>query len=634
MKKADPRKDVRYGRMYAAPRQVRVGLGRDAALCLLLNALSVACLSLIFPPYELWPLAFVCLVPWGVMVCRIERTWLVYWGGFAAGWVFFLINLSWLMPVTGLGYAALAFYLALYWPLATWAIRTGRRCGISLLWTLPVTWVACELLRAWVMTGFPWFFLSHALFRHVTFIQISDLTGAYGVSLIIALVNGVVVELVLGWWRAAGEKPGRRQLAAGALATVAILAGNHLYGKHQLGQADFRDGPRVAVVQEDFPLASEPPYGDLPWVVFTRYIALGAQAAQEQPDLLVFPETAWGGVQNIGFLEAEHRTVDEIPAGAYMFGQRCDRAISGLALGDYGPANGVIAEWEGYFKVRASKEPERGWPRALPRLPQAGGPPVTVVVGSLSVETFLDATYPKVKKYNSALIYDENGEQRLERYDKNHLVPFGEFVPFRYGRLHWLYRWLNKLSPFSYGGTLEYSLSPGAGLTVFDLDVDGETYRFGTPICYEDVMPCVIRRYVWEGSERRVDFLVNISNDGWFLRSAELPQHLAICVFRAVENRVGIARAVNTGISGFIDPNGQMYSLVELDGRTYGEGVIGYRVAPVKIDQRGSFYGRHGDWLAGLCLVLTTALWIGAVLTRWVAGLGRRLAAWRAKGGG
>ena len=91
---------------------------------LLLSGLTVLAFSLIFPPRPWWPLAFVCLVPWTVAVCRTSRTWLLYWVSFATGWIFYLINLYWLIPVTGLGYAALAFYLALYWPLAAWAIRT------------------------------------------------------------------------------------------------------------------------------------------------------------------------------------------------------------------------------------------------------------------------------------------------------------------------------------------------------------------------------------------------------------------------------------------------------------------------------------------------------------------------------
>ena len=126
---------------------------------------------------------------------------------------------------------------------------------------------------------------------------------------------------------------------------------------------------------------------------------------------------------------------------------------------------------------------------------------------------------------------------------------------------------------------------------------------------------------------------MNISNDGWFLHSHELPQHLAICVFRAVENRVGIARAVNTGISAFIDPNGRIYSRVRTDGRDFGPGVVGYDVQRVYLDRRGSFYGRTGDWLALACLGLAGILWLGAVFERWILALRHRILLLLRRGG-
>ena len=608
-------------------------LWRDLLMVLGLFALSLILLSLIFPPRDVWPLAFVGLVPWAVAVCRVQRPWLAHWGSFLLGWVFFLVNLKWLMPVTGLGFFALAFYLAIYWPLAAWAVRTGRRAGISPVWSLPFIWVACELLRGWVMTGFPWLFLAHAFYEQVWFIQISDTVGAYGVTFIVALVNGVLVEWLLCWWRPTRARPRLLNAVLGSAAAGLVLIGNILYGQYRLGQGDFEDGPRIAVVQEDFPQWSREPYSEHQYVVFAKYLALGAEAARERPDLLVFPETAWGSTQNIDFVEEELQAPEGVSALTWQYGKLCHSATSAFARGDYAEVNQVIARFERALNasIRA------GQPKyELPRLPAEGGPAVSLVVGSVSLEVLPEEAYPGQRRFNSALVYDQNGEQRRERYDKIHLVPFGEVVPFRNARflgldLHWLYRRLNELSPFSYGGTIEYSLSPGERYTVFNLEVGAETTRFGVPICYEDTVPYVPRRFVWQGGQRRVDFLVNISNDGWFLHSAELPQHLAICVFRAVENRVAIARAVNTGVSGFIDPSGRMYSLVEEEGRTYGAGLVGYRVARVKLDDRTSCYGRLGDWFAILCVLCASALWGGAIVTRWVYNLQKWLLTRRAR---
>ncbi len=608
-------------------------LGQDLLLMAGLSGLSLVLLWLIFPPRCAWPLAFVGLVPWALAVCRIQRPWVAHWGSFLFGWLFFLWNLSWLWPVTGLGYLALAFYLALYWTLTAWALRTGRRAGISPVWTLPVIWVGCEFLRGWVMTGLPWLYLSHAFYKQLIFIQISDLVGAYGVTFIVALVNGALIEWGLYLWRCPTERRRRKPALIGSLAAVVLLIGNYAYGWYRLNESEFTDGPRVAVIQEDFLLSSTPPYSEHQFVVFARYLALAAEAAREKPDLLVFPETVWASTQNIDFVREELQAPEEVSADTWQYGKLCDNATAAFARGDYAGVNQVIARFERSLNSHNSREQSK---YQLPRLPAEGGPPVTLVCGSVSLDTSPEQAYPRQERFNSALIYDPDGQQRSERYDKIHLVPFGEFVPFRNARvlgidLHWLYRLLNRLSPFSYGGTIEYSLTAGRQLTVFNLEVGDETYRFGTPICYEDTVPYLPRRYVQQSGQRRVDFLVNISNDGWFLHSDELPQHLAICTFRAIENRIGIARAVNTGISGFIDPTGRIYSLVEEDERTYGPGLIGYRVGTIEIDQRSTLYGRTGDWFAMLCVLCTTALWGGAIVTRWVFALQKRLVARRAR---
>ena len=611
----------------------------DARPVLLPYLLSAVLLGWLFPPYGLWILGFVALVPWAVATCRAARAWLVHWLSFFVGWGFFLVTLRWLQPVTGAGYVALGLYLGIYWTLAAWAIRTARRHGIGLTWSLPVTWVACEFLRGTVMTGFPWLFVAHGFYEQLSLIQISDLVGAYGVSFVALMVNGTLAEFVLRRWPGAGPRIRARQLVAGLTVTILALVGTVVYGEYRLNQYDFENspelhGPRIAVIQEDFPLHSRPPYSRKHhYEVLASYLKLAAEAAQEKPDLIVFPETVWSAAQNLDFIEIERAAIDMAHAGAWADGKRCHQAVSAFARGDYPSANAVISILEADLK-RGAQYLDVEIPQALPRLPAEGGPPVTVVVGSVSYELFPETTYPKSKRYNSALVYDPDGTQRRERYDKVHLVPFGEVVPFRQARvwgidLHWLYRWLNSLSPFSAGGRIEYSLTPGDTFTVFPLETADREYRFGVPICYEDATPYVCREFVWDGAKRRVDFLLSISNDAWFLYSNELPQHLGICVFRAVENRVGIARAVNTGISGFIDPNGRIYSRVtDEEGYSFRPGrggIIGYDLHPVYLDPRGSLYGRFGDWFACLCVSATGLLWIGGVFERWVLAIKHRI---------
>ncbi len=612
-----------------SPRPLRRPLLVEFMLVLGLFTLSASLLAWIFPSGGLWPLTFVCLVPWGYATCVVQRAWLAHWLSFFVGWGFFLWSLRWLEPVTGLGFVALGFYLAVYWVLAGWAVRTGRRRGVSPVWTLPVVWVACEYLRAWVMTGFPWLFLAHALHAQLPLIQISDLTGAYGVSFLAGLVNGLILEGLLSRRRLRRGEVFSGQWRVGAALTGFLYVLSLTYGYWQIHVNSPRTikpaGPRVAVVQEDFPQRSTPPYSSPGMVILSYYLAQAAQAAAAQPDLLIFPETAWGATQNLDFLAVERRAVDGLPTSTWIYGIQCHKALAAFARGDYAEVNRVIALFETWLTDQKYD---------LPRLPERG-PPTTVLVGSQSVEVFPDATYPKFLRYNSALIYDADGAQRAAvgpdgrprslRYDKIHLVPFGEVVPFRQTRLHWLYVQLNKLSPFSFGGTKEYTMTAGRTFTVFDLRTERGAWTFGVPICYEDVMPYICRNFVWQDGRRRVDFLVNISNDGWFLHSHELPQHLAICAFRAVENRVSIARSVNTGISGFIDPNGRIISLVRKDGRYWGVGISGYDVATLPLDSRPSLYGRLGDWFAQGCLVVATVLWMEAIIVRWIRAIQQRL---------
>jgi apolipoprotein N-acyltransferase len=140
-------------------------------------------------------------------------------------------------------------------------------------------------------------------------------------------------------------------------------------------------------------------------------------------------------------------------------------------------------------------------------------------------------------------------------------------------------------------------------------------YRFGTIICYEDAIPYVGRNFTLDGEGRkRIDWLVNISNDGWFVRfpkaqgrvipSSELPQHAAICAFRAVENRLAVVRRVYTGISCLIESTGRIRDGYLAASRDFPAeamdrtAMAGWFVDRLPIDKRVTFYSRHGEWFA------------------------------------
>jgi apolipoprotein N-acyltransferase len=145
----------------------------------------------------------------------------------------------------------------------------------------------------------------------------------------------------------------------------------------------------------------------------------------------------------------------------------------------------------------------------------------------------------------------------------------------------------------------DYSIHSGECLARFPLG----SYRFGVVICYEDTDPYLARQYARsDAAGPVVDFLLNISNDGWFDGTSEHEQHLAISRFRAVECRRAVARAVNMGISAVIDGNGRV---IALPGPSWDRSkkIAAVLAATIPIDQRASVYARWGDWLPWSCWV-------------------------------
>ncbi|MCE9563980.1 MAG: apolipoprotein N-acyltransferase [Planctomycetes bacterium] len=192
------------------------------------------------------------------------------------------------------------------------------------------------------------------------------------------------------------------------------------------------------------------------------------------------------------------------------------------------------------------------------------------------------------RKYNSALLLDTEGH-KVGRYDKMHLVPFGEYVP-----LGEVLPFMSVFTPYKH----DYACRPGQHWTRFPLTTaEGKSYTFGCLICYEDSDSYLARQYV---ATEPVDFIVNISNDGWFDGTEEHEQHLAICRFRAIEARRAVVRAVNMGISGFINSDGQV---IAIPRATWSESkkIADIVTAVVPIDNRSSWYATLGDAVPAVC---------------------------------
>ena len=184
-------------------------------------------------------------------------------------------------------------------------------------------------------------------------------------------------------------------------------------------------------------------------------------------------------------------------------------------------------------------------------------------------------TRDPVRRYNSAYFVTPQG-RIAGRYDKIHLVIFGEYTP-----LADVLPFLKFFRPEVMGP----DLTPGKLRRLFDLPVPGGEAKFGVTICYEDSVADLFSKFVADGAE----FMVNITNDGWFRNSTELDEHLAVCTFRAVENRVPIARCANTGISALIAPDGRIAQRIVLPDGRYRE-VEGTLIGNLTMTKLKSFY--------------------------------------------
>ncbi|MGQ3684885.1 MAG: apolipoprotein N-acyltransferase [Candidatus Loosdrechtia sp.] len=538
-----------------------------------LSFLTFLLFYLSFPPADLGYLAWIAFVPWFILIVTEKK--FVYLNALLIGLVFFFVHLSWLRHVTYAAWFLLSLYCSVYFLLFMLCVRPVI---FKLKWPLslaaPCTWVALEFIRSFFLSGFPWFFVGHTQYRFLPVIQISDITGVYGISFIIIMVNASLADFILRfadysgkaasglvqmsldasmkksrfWWLRHIQKewffadryapclfPGRPSLffSMAGIFPVLLLAAMLFYGHSWLRGYIPEEGPLLGMVQGNIPQdIKHHPSEEYQLGVLKKHYDLSMSARGEPLDLLVWPETMVPGILNIG---------DEFTA------KKID----------------ILSQ--------------------LTAVQLASDLNTNLVLGAIAIE--LDGE--ESIYLNSAFYYDRKG-QLIDRYDKIHLVPFGEFTPLKE-----YFPFLTGIVPYEVG------LTHGKKRILFHLDtLKEERFTFGVSICYEDTVPPLIRKFRKDGA----DFMLNITNDGWFRDSAELDQHLAIMVFRAVENRFCMVRAANTGISSFVSPDGAIYAkLTDPDGK-YREisGVLIDRIRFMK--KYHTFYTNYGDCFSLLCM--------------------------------
>jgi len=479
-------------------------------------------LILSFPKFDLEFLAWFALVP---LFYSIEGKGLYHSFklGFLTGFIFFLGILYWIIVamhtygnvpliLSGLILLLLVIYLSLYIGAFTFLYRLIQmRLGFQTIILPPLLWVSLEYLRSFFLTGFPWANLGHSQYLNLPFIQVADVTGVYGLSFVILLVNTTLFEVLRQWSKKVFPI---REVAITAL----ILLGFLIYGYGRMRSVDRQMSQlpplKVGLVQGniDQSIKWDESFQKETLKIYER---LSLKVAGGKPDLIIWPETA----TPFFFQEAEEYQpmVLDIPARTNAF----------LLF---------------------------------------GSPSYKIVKG-------------KVSHYNSAYLVSPS-KDLLGRYDKIHLVPFGEYIP------------LQKLLFFIESSIGEGigNFKPGKGIFNFSLPQG----QFGVLICFEIIFPNLCRRFVKGGA----NFLVTITNDAWFGRTSAPYQHFSMATFRAVENRVFIARAANTGISGFIDPKGK---IVKQGGIFTEEAMNG----TIHLMKDKTFYTLYGDVFAWICSALS-----------------------------
>ncbi len=472
----------------------------------ILLILAAVLLSLSFSSFNLWLFGWCGFIPlfFALENKSLRRSFIT---AYLFGIVFWSLTIYWLIHVTLVGQIVLILYLAVYPAIFGGVFYFSRFLSpAGRLVFLPASWVLLEYVRSHLFTGFPWSLTGFSQYQNLPVIQIADLTGAWGVSFLVVLINAALYLIL--------RKQSRAKVS---LICASILFLSLAYGFYNLSYRPDLTGAgkplKISVIQGNIPQY-------LKWnkqavnFIFNNYKELTAAAAKDKPDLVIWPEASVPGLW--GQDEAEFKQV---------FSLASQQKVNLLA--------GTVSRFgQDYF--------------------------------------------------NSALFIDSSG-QPAAIYNKLHLVPFGEYVPFKN-----IFPFLETIAPIG-------DIERGGDYTIFRQPAD-----FGVLICFEDLFPELSRQFIKRGAR----FLVNITNDAWYKEGSAPYQHFAASVFRAVENHVYLARAANTGISGFIDPFGRILSIV---GNANGGEIFvkGYCSQDIYLmPAKRTFYSRYGDVFIIFCLLL------------------------------
>ena len=438
-----------------------------------------------------------------------------------------------------------SLYLGLYFALfgACFAlVRRWRGTGSALALS-PVLWVAVELARARI-TGFPWDLLGYTQIDNHLLTPLAPWTGVFGLSLVVAVGNA------LWFWRPASQTPKLRAVrwAGPALATC-LLLGSLAGQRYQSPAVAFASS--AILVQDN--------------------LRVGQEAQREQ-------ETQAALLANLAAVTAK---------------PTISKPLLTSSTGNSAKPNSVHAPdlvvWPEAPTSFQSADP--AFREVMAQVARRAGAPVVVDAVALNRRTPSNTEESRggqtaFDEFVSASFFLPDGTY-AGRYDKMHLVPFGEYTPYK--------------SLFFFAGHLldQLTFVPGTERRLFS--VGG--HRFGVFLCYESIFGDEVREFAHSGAQ----VLVNLTDDGWYGDSSAPWEHLDMARMRALENRRWLLRATNTGVTASIDPHGSLAATMPRHMR-------GAVQVPFAFRRDLTFYTRYGDWLAWLCVLTMVAVLIGGPL--------------------
>ena len=447
-------------------------------------------------PLQAFLLAYACGILWYAGTCYWIFSVMRQYGG---------VNTPAAVGILILFCMYLAIYHGVFGLLISLLARNSHFSRPALLLS-PVAWVAVELARTRI-TGFPWDLLGTSQVDNIPLARIATVTGVYGLSFEIMVVNAALAAAFLV------RREQRKPLLLATLGAALILQSGRLIPAPPI-PADHT----ATLVQANVPILDGADWTREYFDSTLRDLSTASLTGQASspPRLVVWPES---------------------PAPFYTSDPLFRDAISNLA------------------------RQAQAW----------------VLTGSLGIRNAATATAGATEIYNSAALVSPAGEW-TSRYDKTHLVPFGEYVPFK------------RMFAFAGGLTKEVGdFSPGTSRA--PLDAGGA--KLGVFICYESIFPDEIRQSAAQGAQ----VFVNVSNDGWYGDSGAYAQHLKQARMRAVENDRWLLRDTNTGVTASIDPYGRVVASLPRKVRTALQ-------APYALSNEITFYTLHGDWFAYACAII------------------------------